>query len=145
MPARRFLLAWTVVLGTSFATPAYAAKASTELDTSPPTYTWIGFGVAGAGLIVGTLFGADALQSASSAREQCDGTRCPPSAKTFIDQSKTSATISTISFGVALVGAGVGLYGLFSGPEREEPTQPMPGPQLSLRVGPSSVMLSGAF
>lgn len=123
---------------------AYAAK-STELDTSPPTYAWIGFGVAGAGLIVGSLFGADALQSASSAREQCDGTRCPSSAKTFIDQSKTSATISTISFGVALVGAGVGLFGLFSRPDHDEPTQPMPGPALSLRVGPSSVTVSGAF
>ncbi|MGZ5966491.1 MAG: hypothetical protein ACXWP4_02405, partial [Polyangiales bacterium] len=126
------------------AAPAEARTKSAELDTSPPTYTWIGFGVAGAGVIVGTLFGADALQAASSAREQCAGTRCPPSAQTFIDQSKSSATISTISFSVALVGAGVGFFGLFSRPEREEAPQPMPGPQLSLRVSPSSVMLGGA-
>jgi hypothetical protein len=133
-----------LALSLSLATPAFAAK-STELDTSPPTYTWIGFGAAGAGLVVGTLFGADALQAASSAREQCDGARCPTSAQTFIDQSKTSATISTISFGVAIVGAGVGLFGLFSRPDHDEPTQPMPGPAISLRVGPSSVSLSGAF
>jgi hypothetical protein len=134
------------LLALSIATPAFAGTTkSTQVDTSPPTYTWIGFGVAGAGIVVGSLFGADALQSASSAREQCDGTRCPTSAKTFIDQSKTSATISTISFGVAIVGAGVGLFGLFSRPDHDEPTQPMPGPALSLRVGPSSVMLSGAF
>lgn len=138
------LLATSILLA-PFAARADATAAEAEPQSKPPLYTWVGFGVGGAGLLVGTLFGVDAQQAASTAREKCAGNRCPPSSFNFLDQANTSAFISTAAFGVAAIGIGIGIYGLASGTPRDEKPLAMPGPELSLRVSPTGLALSGAF
>ncbi len=117
--------------------------------TNPLVY--VGFGVAGAGILVGALYGADSLQSASTAKERCVNGRCPPSSFEFIDQARTSAAISNVAFGVAVVGLGVGIYGLIAKPSsstKEEAPDYHPAPpgiSLNVNVGPGSIALTGSF
>jgi hypothetical protein len=77
--------------------------------TGPGTIGWIGFGVAGAGVLVGAVTGVISLSDKGSLDSQCNGTRCPPSAYDTLHGANTLATVSTISFIVAGIGAGVGV------------------------------------
>ena len=66
--------------------------------------------VGGAGLAVGSVFGALALASKSSLDSACSNNKtCPASSQGDIDALGSRATISTIAFGVGLVGAAVGI------------------------------------
>jgi hypothetical protein len=116
--------------------------------TSPLVY--IGFGVGGAGIVAGAITGLMAMSSASSAKDQCIDTRCHASAQDDIDSAKTTGTISTIAFGVGIVGIGVGIYGLLSPSHVEahvgsnEPRKPQ-GLTITPAFGPGSFSLHGSF
>jgi hypothetical protein len=88
-------------------------------DTSPLVF--IGFGAGAAGVLVGGVAGAMSLSRTSAARELCAGDDCPPSARDDIEAAETLATVSNVGFGVALVGIGVGVYGLLSSGGSEQP------------------------
>lgn len=146
----RRLVALPLSVALAFATTASsAAEKKPEGETS--SLVWVGFGIAGVGLAVGTLFGADSIHATNTAKERCDGARCPPSAFEFIDQANTSAWISNVSFGVAAIGAGIGIWGLVksSGPAKppgEERPSPHPAPPgISLQLGPGAFALRGTF
>lgn len=122
---------------------------STSSGTNPLVYA--GFGVAGAGVLVGALFGADSMHATNTAKERCVNGRCPPSSFEFIDQARTSAAISNVAFGVAIIGLGIGIYGLIAKPSaKKESDAPdyhpaPPGISLNVNVGPGSIALTGAF
>jgi len=80
-----------------------------------------GFGAAALGIAVGTVTGLMTLSKASSLDEVCNGDRCPPSAQGDLDSVSTTGMISTVSFVVAAIGAGVGIYGLVSSGSRSQP------------------------
>lgn len=104
---------------TSVGTPSSSTtEPVTTRKTSPLVY--IGFGVGAAGLVVGGVTGFLSMQKTSSAKDQCTGNKCPSSAKDDIDSAKTLATISNIGFGVAIVGAGVGVVGLLTSKKTQE-------------------------
>jgi hypothetical protein len=113
------------------------------------TLTWVGFGVAGAGVIAGSITGFIAMSKTSSAKDQCDGSRCPPSTHDDLSSARSMATISTISFIVAGVGIGVGVYGLVSsgGSKPATATGSNVGPFRSVTavIGPGSLGLTGNF
>jgi len=96
--------------------------------TSPLVY--VGFGVAGAGLIAGSITGLMHLSKVSSIKEQCPNDKCPPSAHDTYDSAKTLATVSTISFAVAGVGVAVGVIGILS------PSKAAPPATGAVRVTP---------
>jgi tetratricopeptide (TPR) repeat protein len=73
-----------------------------------------GFVTAGAGVMLGTLFGVMSLARASSAKDLCAGNRCPPQARDDIEASKTLGILSDVGFVIALAGAAVGGYGLWA-------------------------------
>lgn len=85
----------------------------TPKTPAPRTLTWIGFGVAGAGVLAGSITGIMSMSKKSDLESACNGTRCPPSANDTLSSANTLATISTVSFIVAGVGAGVGVVSLF--------------------------------
>ncbi|MFO0679995.1 MAG: hypothetical protein U0169_25970, partial [Polyangiaceae bacterium] len=85
-----------------------ATEASRTSGTPSNVPVLVAFGVAGAGLVVGTVTGLVAMSNASSAREGCVGNRCPPATWSAIDTSNSMATISTVGFVVAGVGAATG-------------------------------------
>lgn len=114
------------------AAPQRDAGPAAPAKTSPLVYA--GFGVGAAGLLVGGVSGVLSLGKASDAKGQCDGNRCPSSAQDDIDASKSWAAVSNVGFAVAIVGAGVGVYGLVSSKKgAEKPvarrTEPVVGPR----------------
>ena len=73
-----------------------------------PPWTWIGVGVAGAGVVVGAITGGLSLSKASDLKEQAIGDNVyPESSRSLQQDSVTFAHVSTVSFAVA--GAGVAL------------------------------------
>ena len=127
-------------LGKKAAKPGAAPSASTQGPSGTDPLVYVGFGVAGAGVLVGGVTGFMALSKASSAKDGCTDSRCPPATHDDIDSGKTLGTVSTISFAVAGVGAAIGIWGLTRG-GGEKP----PGSSASLWVGPSSAGLRGRF
>jgi hypothetical protein len=69
---------------------------------------WASFGVGAAGLAVGTVFGVLALGTKSNLDRACVSKACPASSQSDINSLGTQATVSTVGFGVAIVGAVVG-------------------------------------
>jgi hypothetical protein len=82
----------------------------------PPSHTaaYVAFGVAGAGIAVGAVTGLMAVSGASTLSHECPDYRCPPSAHGDLDSTTTLGTVSTITFGVGIVAAVVGIYSLSS-------------------------------
>jgi len=81
---------------------------------------YVSLGVGGVGVAVGSVFGLFATGKKSELVDVCSGGRCPPSAEDDIDSMNTSATISTVGFGVGLVGLGLGAYLLLTGGQSED-------------------------
>ena len=114
--------------------------------TSPLVY--VGFGLAGVGIVVGSVTGLLAISKTNAAKESCDGTRCPPTTHDNLSSARTMATVSTISFAAAAVGLGVGIYGLIASKGgSEEPPKAALGPfrRLEPTVGFGTIGLTGAF
>lgn len=129
--------------------PSVSERGTSSSGTNPLVY--VGFGLAGVGALVGSLYGADSLHATNTAKDRCVDGRCPPSSFDFIDQAKTSAAISNVSFGVAIVGLGLGVYGLLAKPSSSKDESAPdyhpapPGISLNVNVGPGSIALTGAF
>ncbi len=102
------------------ASPGPAAPSGPPADTGSvapaPSYTlvWVGFGIAAVGVVAGATTGLMASSKASTLSEGCTDGRCPPELHGTVDSYQTLGTISTISFVVAGIGAGIGIYGLVS-------------------------------
>ncbi len=65
--------------------------------------------IGGVGLAVGGIFGALAFSASSSAKSQCTGNACPPSAADDISRSKTFGNVST---GLFIGGGAVAVTGI---------------------------------
>lgn len=73
----------------------------------------IGFVLGGVGIVgigVGTAFGIMTLSKKSDADALCQGDKCKQEGLDLDSEAMTSAVISTIGFGVGIVGLGVGTY-----------------------------------
>jgi hypothetical protein len=115
--------------------PAPAPTPIAETPASRPAWIWVGFGVAGAGIIVGTVTGVMTLRGTGDLRDSCPGGRCPPDQHDRLSSTQTWSTVSTVSFAIAGTAAAVSLVGLLTTPSaRVTPT-----------VGMGSIGLSGSF
>jgi hypothetical protein len=93
----------------------------------------VAFGIGGAGVVVGSIFGIMALGTKSSLDNACpDKKMCPPSSQSDIDALSTRATLSSIGFGVGIVGVAVGTVLLVTA--RGGEARPAPAAQSSPRV-----------
>jgi hypothetical protein len=108
-----------VALDLAGAVPAGGGGAVTGPGQPPPgareisPVTWIGLGVAGVGLGVGTVTGVIALGKASKVKDACTSVHCPSSAQSDVSAGRTAATVSTLGFlvgGAGLVTAAVGYF-----------------------------------
>jgi hypothetical protein len=98
-------------------------------DSGLSPLTYVGFGVAGAGVIVGSIYGVMAI-----------GKRSGP--KDGEESYKSTAMISTLSFVVAGVGATVGVIGFFTG-KASKPTAAAPRWHPWISIGGAGV--TGTF
>jgi hypothetical protein len=111
--------------------------------TSP--LVWIGFGIAGVGIATGAVTGAMSLSKASSVKDQCDDTRCPRTVQSDLDSGKTLGTVSTIAFGVGIVGLAIGVVGLVSGGRSTEAPKAASKSFVTPYFGGLSAGVQGAF
>ena len=105
-----------------------------------PTAAYIGWGVGGAGLVVGVVAGVLAMGKKSDLDVACQGNHCPASAGSTHDSFRTLGLVSTIGFAAAIVGGGVGTAFFFTAPR-----EPRAGLTVSPTVGLGSVGFRGAF
>jgi hypothetical protein len=104
-------------------------------------------GVGIAGVAVGSVFGLKTFSdrsSADSAVDCKDKTQCGPIGYASISDAKTAATISTIGFGVGVVGLGVGAWLILTSNGTSEAPAPATAHVTPL-VGPGSLGLRGTF
>lgn len=120
-------------------TTATVVSAPSGAHTSP--LVWVGFGVAGAGLIAGSITGLMAFGDASSVKNACNGTTCPKSVDSDLQGGRTLGWVSTIAFITAGVGAGLGVAGIFLSKKGASTTAARVEPW----VGVGSAGLRGSF
>ncbi len=75
-------------------------------------WVYVGFGVAAAGVGVGTVTGLLSISKATSVKDQCRDLACPSSVDGDLQSGRTLGTVSTIAFVGAGVGAVVGVLAL---------------------------------
>lgn len=118
--------------------PAPPPPVSDAPGPSPlrPALVWGGLGTAALGVGVGTITGIVALSKAGSVKDVCVDGRCPSSAQSDIDATKTFGTVSTVAFVVAGVGAGAAAAGWFLLPAT---------PRAAVVLRPGGVGVAGTF
>ncbi len=103
-------------------------------------------GVGAAGIAVGAVLGVATLTKASHLSAACQPhTDCPQSEQGEIDSANASALGSTISFGVGILGAGLGLYFLINPPKTESGPAATSAATVRPWIGPGSAGLTGRF
>jgi PEGA domain-containing protein len=114
---------------------------------SSPTHvpTYLSFLVAGGGLVVGSIFGVMAIQEKASLDRVCSPSKaCPMTSQSDINSLVRNGTISTVGFGVGIVGVAAGLaFWLALRPSSGgEPSAP-PRSSAGVKLGPG--FLAGSF
>jgi hypothetical protein len=126
--------------GGGVAAPPGADTAHGKKSISP--VTWIGLGVAVAGIGVGSVAGIIALGKSKTVKDECKGTSCPPSARDDVDAGRSAATFSTIGFAAGAAGLAVAAVGWFV---LSKPETASSAPQVRAGLAPGGVVLDGAF
>ena len=117
---------------------------------SPTVLTWAGIGLAGAGVIAGTVTGLMSMSKKSTLQSECPNGVCGPgTASSDYDAANTYALVSTIGFIAAGVGAGVAVVTMIVGHEEPSalPAQPPSSEGLVVRpwIGIGGAGMSGTF
>ena len=106
---------------------------------------FVAFGVGAVGLGVGAVTGKMSLDRVSELDDACPDKRCPSGRQSDIDDAKMLGTISTVGFGVGVLGIGAGVVLLvMSGSSEEKPTAAS-SKVIRPWIGVSSVGLRGSF
>jgi hypothetical protein len=86
-----------------------------------PTLTYVGGGVAVAGVLAGAVTGISAISHRNAARKDCQNGECPPSTWGDLDKAHSMATASTVSFAIGAIGVAVAVTSLLldQKPERK--------------------------
>jgi hypothetical protein len=105
----------------------------------------VAFGVAAVGVGIGSYLGIVAIRDKHDLEGTCVVNSCPASSKPLLDDAQHNALGSTLAFGAAILGAGVGGgYLLFTRP-REAAATPAAATALRIVVGPGSLGAEGTF
>lgn len=120
--------------------PAPLPPPSETPASSSRVPAYVAFGVGGAGLAVGAVFGLLALGKKGDLDDSCKDKVCPSNAQQdTIDSGKTLGTVSTIGFAVGIVGAGVGMVLLLTSRSPSTATATTLHNPLRVRVGGARV------
>jgi hypothetical protein len=109
-----------------------------------PTLSKVGLAVAAAGAAAGLVTGYMALSDKNALATECPGNQCVKGQQgaSDLEAARTSATISTVSFGIAGVGLAMVIVGLLS-------DHPSAAPPTSARItpwlGPGTAGIHGSF
>jgi len=116
---------------------------------SPTVLTWIGIGLAGAGVATGAVTGVMSLNKKSDLQNECPNGICGPDQHSDYQAANTFALVSTIGFAVAGAGAALAVVTLVVGHEEPAAAPASAPPESGLLVrpwiGPGSAGLAGTF
>jgi hypothetical protein len=117
------------------------AATATKRVHSPTIVTWAGAGLAGAGVIAGTVTGVMVLSKKSTLKTECPDSMCGTAGSSDLNSANTLATVSTISFIAAGVGAAVAVVSLAIGHNQvvaasEPAPTPTPAPEAKIHIVP---------
>jgi hypothetical protein len=101
--------------------------------------------VGGAGLVLGGITGAISLSKTSALSDACPNKRCPADQANALSGARTLAWVSNVSFGVSVLGAGVGTALLVSELSSPAKTSRGPKPLLSVTSQGAWMGLGGGF
>jgi hypothetical protein len=140
------------------ATAVVAAPTAAPASSAPPPPPASGGGggngaaiasfiVGGVGVAVGSVLGIMALGTKSTLDSNCVDKACPPSQQSNINSLGSQATVSTIGFGVGIVGVTVGviLLAVSHGGGTSTGSAAPPSPQISPWIGLGSAGVGGTF
>ena len=101
-----------------------------------------GFSTVGLFGLAGAVLGIDAMRATNLLTVNCTDSRCAPTQHDTLTQARTSATLSTVSFAIAGVGAALGVVGVA--------LRPGAGPRdargrITPQFGLGTLGVSGAF
>lgn len=138
--------------------PSAPGNATSSAPLSSPTappgepsagrrYATYGLLTAGAvGLVAGGIFALRVQSKKDELDGTCTNKRCPISSESIYEAGRTSATFSTVGFGLGLGATAVGLYLLFSEPDTQRSASTR-SPRVGLGTAGtlSGLSLSGGF
>jgi hypothetical protein len=130
------------------APPAEETPPAPATSHGPTTLTWVGVALAGAGVAVGSVAGIVSLSKKSLLQNECANEICGPTSYPTLDSANSFATISTIAFAAAGVGAGVAVVTLLVGhstPSAPPASQPPEALRVAPWIGLGSAGLRGSF
>jgi hypothetical protein len=131
--------------------PSAPAEETPPVPTTshgPTALTWVGVALAGAGGAVGSVAGVVSLSKKSLLQNECANMICGPSSYPTLDSANSFATVSTIAFAAAGVGAGVAVVTLLVGHSTSSAapaSQPPEGLGVTPWIGLGSAGLRGSF
>jgi hypothetical protein len=116
---------------------------------APSTVTWIGVGLAGAGVIIGSITGVMAISKGGGLAGECANHVCGPAGHSDLSSAYAAATVSDAAFAVAGVGGVLAAVSLVVGHQSstETPAEPpaASGPAAHLWLGFGAGGLRGTF
>ena len=130
--------------------PAAIRGESPVVDRRPPSShsylpTYLSLLVAGGGLITGSIFGFMAVQEKASLDRVCTPSKaCPMSSQSDINALTRNSTISTVGFGVGIVGVAAGVV-LWLALRPSSTGEPSPAPRSSAGVHLGPGLVAGSF
>jgi len=104
----------------------------------------IAFGVGGAGLVLGGITGAMFLSRMSDLNDRCPDDRCVPEDQPEIDSAGVLGNVSTVGFGVGIVGVAVGVV-LLATRESGDVTASVGNASIGPWLGSNSMGIAGRF
>ncbi len=126
------------------AEPAAAPTVDQAPTNDKPTQRIVGFAIGGAGVVllgVGGYFGLHAKSQADDADRFCEGSICTQAGMDGHEDARTSATLSSVFFGVGIVGIAAGTYFVLTSGSSRAPSQSA----LWVKAGPARISAGGTF
>jgi hypothetical protein len=112
-----------------------------QASSGTRTAAYVLFGVAGVGIVTGSVLGGLAMQKEGVLSANCPNNHCSPAYQSDLNTGRALGTGATVAFGVGLAAAAAGAYFFFTSPTPEKTS----GVHAGAWVGPGSAGLAGWF
>lgn len=117
------------------APPNVVAEPASEPTSARRVGAYVAGGVGLAGVVVGAVAGALTLGQKGSIEGNCDGAACNVVGKEAADEAQTLGLVSTLGFGVGVLGLGLATVLIVTQPDEGERTGRRPEPPRWVRGG----------
>jgi hypothetical protein len=121
-----------------------ASEASSGGVSDAMVLALICFGVAGAGVVVGSVTGAMTLSRDTELEAACPSGLCPPEQRDALDEAMLLSEVATAGFAIAAVSAALGVTAVIIASSGDDDAADS-ATDVALVIGPTAVALRGVF